>query len=187
MVRRSLRSISRLRAACVVHALVGWAVTPARCARRETVLDCDQCVDAPEEHGVHVQEVHRQDGLGLSGEELAPGRTRSSRRGVDVGIVQDLPHGGGRDAMAESDQFALHPPVSPAGILRCHPHHEILDRCGSGWTSRAPACGVVPCAGDQLAVPSQDRGGGVTGKTSVQRRRGTSRERAASHARSAGV
>jgi hypothetical protein len=62
--------------------------------------------------------------------------------------------------MAESDQFALHPPVSPGGILLCHTHHEILDRCGSGWTSGAPACGVVPFACDELAVPVQDRGGG---------------------------
>jgi hypothetical protein len=27
--------------------------------------------------------------------------------------------------MAESDQFALHPPVTPGGILDCHAHHEI--------------------------------------------------------------
>jgi hypothetical protein len=35
VVTRSVRSISRFRAACVVHASVGCAVTPSRCVRRE--------------------------------------------------------------------------------------------------------------------------------------------------------
>jgi hypothetical protein len=32
---------------------------------------------------------------------------------------EDLPHGGGGDAVAETDQFALHAPVSPARVLGC--------------------------------------------------------------------
>ena len=28
--------------------------------------------------------------------------------------------------MAEPDQFALHPPVSPGGILNCHANHDFL-------------------------------------------------------------
>jgi hypothetical protein len=35
---------------------------------------------------------------------------------VEVGVMQDLPHSGGGDAMAEPDQFALHPPVSQDGF-----------------------------------------------------------------------
>jgi hypothetical protein len=35
LVARSVRSIIRLRAACVVHAPVGCVVTPSRCARRD--------------------------------------------------------------------------------------------------------------------------------------------------------
>jgi hypothetical protein len=35
VVARSVRSLSRVRAAWVVHALVGCAVTPSRWARRE--------------------------------------------------------------------------------------------------------------------------------------------------------
>jgi hypothetical protein len=38
------------------------------------VLDDDQGVDAPEEHGVHVDEIDREDAVGLGGEELIPGR-----------------------------------------------------------------------------------------------------------------
>jgi hypothetical protein len=61
--------------------------------------------------------------------------------------------------MAEPDQFALHAPVSPGGILGGHPNHEILHpRWGRG-TSRLAACGVVPSPRDQLAMPGQDRGG----------------------------
>jgi len=31
------------------------------------MLDCDECVYPSEQHGVHVQEVHGQDGLGWLG------------------------------------------------------------------------------------------------------------------------
>jgi len=60
--------------------------------------------------------------------------------------------------MAEPDQFALHAPVAPGGVLGGHAHHEVLDGCCGGWTSGSAACGVVPLSGDQPAVPGQDRG-----------------------------
>jgi hypothetical protein len=101
-----------------------------------TVLDCDQRVDPGDKHGAHVHEIHGQDGLGLRGEELAPGRTRPARRGIDTGVMQDLPHGRGGDPMAEPDQLALHPPMSPRGVLVCHPHHQLLDRRSGRGTSR---------------------------------------------------
>ena len=60
--------------------------------------------------------------------------------------------------MAEPDQFALHAPMPPDGVLGGHAHHEILNyRCG-GRTSGSAACGVVPLSGNQPAVPGQDRG-----------------------------
>jgi len=92
----------------------------------------------------HVHEVHGQDNLGLGGKELAPGRTRPARRGIDASIVQDLPHRGGRDAMAKLEQFALHPPVPPARVLGCHAHDQFLDRRGGRRTSESAACGGVP-------------------------------------------
>ena len=100
---RSPRSISGFRAAWVVHAPVGCALTPVRCARREPWFDHDERVDPSEEHGVHVHDVHGEDGLGLRGEELAPGRTRPGRCGIDAGVMRDLPHGRGGDAMVEPD------------------------------------------------------------------------------------
>jgi hypothetical protein len=118
-------------------------VTPARCPAG-TVLDRDQRVDPPEEHGIHMHEVHSQNSLGLGGEELSPGRSRSARGRIDTGIMQNLPHGGGGDAMAKSYQFALHPPVSPAGILDCHANHDFFDGHSGRGTSGLAACRVVP-------------------------------------------
>jgi hypothetical protein len=45
------------------------------------VLDDDQGVDAPQEHGVHVHEVDCQDAAGLGGQELLPGRAGAAGRG----------------------------------------------------------------------------------------------------------
>jgi hypothetical protein len=110
------------------------------------MLDRDQRIDPSEQHGVHVHEIHGQDGLGLRGEELAPGWTRSARSGIDTGVVQDLPHRGGSDPMTEPDQFALHSSVSPGGILGGHANHDLLDRrCGRG-TSRPATSRIIPLA-----------------------------------------
>jgi transposase InsO family protein len=100
--------------------------------------------------------------------------------------TEDLPHGGGGDAMAEPDQFALHAPVPPGGILGCHANHQLLDRCCSRWTSGAAACGVVPLRETSLRCQAKTVAG-VTTKTSAQRRRGNNRDKAVSHTRSAGV
>jgi hypothetical protein len=80
------------------------------------VLDHDQCVDAAQQHRVHVDEVDGDDAEGLGGQELLSGRAGAAGRGIDPGIMQDLPDGGGRDPVAEPDQLALHPPVPHAGF-----------------------------------------------------------------------
>jgi hypothetical protein len=40
----------------------------------------------------------------LRGEKLASARPGPTRRGIEAGVVQGLPHGGGGDVMAEPDQ-----------------------------------------------------------------------------------
>ena len=117
------RSIRRLRAACVVHAPSGLAVMPARWSTAGAVLDDDQRVDAPQQHGVHVDEVDGDDAAGLRGQELLPGRARAAGRGIDPGVVQDLPDRGGGDLVAEPDQSRL----APAGA----PTWGSPSRCGS--------------------------------------------------------
>jgi hypothetical protein len=74
------------------------------------VLDDDQGVEAPQQHGVHVDEIDRKDPAGLRGQELPPGRPRPAGRGIDPGGMPDLPHRGGRDGVAELDELALDPP-----------------------------------------------------------------------------
>jgi hypothetical protein len=61
--------------------------------------------------------------------------------------------------MAEPDQFPLHAPVSPTGILAGHVNDQLRDPRGGRETSRLTAGGVVPSPRDQLAMPGQDRGG----------------------------
>jgi hypothetical protein len=82
------------------------------------VLDDDQGVDAPQQHGVNVHEVGGHHAAGLRGQELLPGRPGAAGRRADPGVVQDLPDRGRRDQMAEPYQLALDAAVSPGGVFR---------------------------------------------------------------------
>lgn len=82
------------------------------------------------ERGVDVEEVRRDDALGLRAEELTPGRTGATRRRVDARCVQDLPHRRGCDPVSESGQLALGSPVAPARILIGESQDEVLGRHG---------------------------------------------------------
>ena len=79
------------------------------------------------------------------------------RHGIDPGGVQDLPHRGGSDRVAELDEFALHPPVPPRGVLRRHADHELADRSCRRRPPGTSAAGVVPRACDQPPVPGEQR------------------------------
>jgi hypothetical protein len=87
--------------------------------------------------------------------------------------------------MTEPDQFALHSSVSPGRILGGHANHGLRDRRWGRGTSRPAMIRIIPpetslrCQATIVA--------GVTEKTAAQRRRDTSRDKAASHTRSAGV
>jgi len=136
------------------------------------VPDDDRGVDAPQEHGVHVDEVDREDAAGLCGQELLPRRARAAGRWADTGIMQDLPYRRGRDRMAEPDQFALHPPVPPGWIVRRHLDHELPDRGYRRRPSGMPAACIVPFARDNRRCHASSVAG-VTMNTSCRRRRGT--------------
>ena len=56
------------------------------------VLDHDEDVEAAQEHGVDVGEVDREDGVGLRGEELSPGRSGPSRRRIEARALEDRPY-----------------------------------------------------------------------------------------------
>jgi hypothetical protein len=68
--------------------------------------------------GDRLDEVTRQQCLCLRPEEGGPGAGRPVGGGVDAGVVEDLPDGGGGDLDAEDEQLAVHASVTPAGVLR---------------------------------------------------------------------
>jgi hypothetical protein len=105
------------------------------------MFDHDEDVEAAQEHGVDVQEVDREDRVGLRGQELAPGRPGPSGRWIEPRTLQDRPDGGGGHGMAEADQFAVDSPVSPAGILAGHPQYQGPDRRCGGWSAWLAARG----------------------------------------------
>ena len=121
------------------------------------VLDDDQGVDAPQEHSVDMDEIGREDAAGLRGEELLPSRASAAGCGADPGIMQDLPHGGGGDRVAEFDELALHAPVPPRRIVRGDAEDELADGGCRGRPSGTAPAGVVPFAGDQAPVPGEQR------------------------------
>ena len=59
--------------------------------------------------------------------------------------------------MAELDEFALHPPVSPGRIVDGHADNELADRGCRARPSGTPTGRVVPSACDQLSVPGEQR------------------------------
>jgi hypothetical protein len=87
LLARSPRSTRRLRACCAVQAPVGWVVTPRTYTARVSIHH-EHDVQAPEEDGVHVQEIARQDAGRLGPQEL-PRRRRPPRCGAETGGGQD--------------------------------------------------------------------------------------------------
>jgi hypothetical protein len=92
-------------------------------------------------------------------EELRPGRPGPPRCGIDARRVEDLPHGGGADLVAESDEFAVQAPIPPGGIFGGQAHGQGGNAGGDGW-SGCPDGWSGPAALDEVMVPAQDRGRG---------------------------
>jgi hypothetical protein len=57
------------------------------------MLDHDQDVEATQEDRVDMGEVDREDRVSLRGQELLPGRPRSSWSGIETGSLENRPHG----------------------------------------------------------------------------------------------
>ena len=87
---------------------------------------------------------------------VPPGRASAAGCGADPGIMQDLPHHGRSDRVAELDEFALHAPVPSCRVVRRHADHEFPDR-GCLATQEDP-----PGAGDSPNRSSQSRPPGAT-------------------------
>jgi hypothetical protein len=80
-------------------------------------LHHEQDVQAPEEHGVDVQEIARQDSGCLGGQELPPSRGCPPGCGREPGRGQDPADRSRADAVPQAEEFALDAPVSPPWVL----------------------------------------------------------------------
>ena len=70
--------------------------------------------------------------------------------------LDDRPHGGGRDRIAQADEFTADPAVAPGLVIASHlDHQDAQPRSGS--RTAGPATGIGPAAFDQPAVPAQHR------------------------------
>jgi len=121
------------------------------------VLEDEERVEPLQGDRVEVKHVAGQDRLGVGVEELRPGRPDPPRRGIDPSGVEDLPHRGGADLVAESSALTVHAPVSPSRILGGQAHGQGTDASGNGGAARPHGLGG-PAASDEMSVPAQDRG-----------------------------
>jgi hypothetical protein len=111
------------------------------------------------ECAVDVEEVDGEHAAGLRAQELPPAGVGVPRRSRwDPVTLQDAPDGRGADAVAELEQLALPPHISPARVLARHPHHQSNDDLVDRWASGPVRVG--PSAAHEAAMPAQDRVGG---------------------------
>ena len=121
------------------------------------VLDHGQDVSLGAIEQVRREEVTCQDRLGLGAQEQRPGRAGPPRRGIDAGLLQDLPHRRRRDSYPKPGQFPVNPAVAPAGVLTGQPEDQGPDVPAGGWPAGLAAHGPGgPAAADDIAVPPQD-------------------------------
>jgi hypothetical protein len=75
----------------------------------------EQHIHALEEHGIDMQEIARQDGGCLAGQELSPGRRRPPRRGIQSGGGQDPADRPLTYPVPQTEQLTLDAPA-PVGL-----------------------------------------------------------------------
>jgi len=105
---------------------------------------------------VHGEEVAGDDPGGLLAQERPPGGGHPPWRGIQPVPTQDGADGSGGDLDAEALECPLDPLVAPARVLPGQTDdqrlHVIVQRWSAGLMVR-----VGPGAGDQAAVPAQQR------------------------------
>ena len=119
-------------------------------------LDDEQAVQAPESHrAVHVEEIGGEQRRCLHVQELPPGRAGAPCRcRRELQRPEDPADGGCADPVAELEQLALDPLVSPAVVLGGEPPGQRGDLGADRRPSGPVRAGSLP--GDQAAVPPQD-------------------------------
>jgi hypothetical protein len=83
-----------------------------------------------------LDEVRRQQRLGLRAQEIRPRRGGPIGCGIDPGLAQDLPDSRRGDLDAEGEQLAVHAPVAPRRVVRHQAQHQRADRAYSSRSAR---------------------------------------------------
>jgi hypothetical protein len=88
------------------------------------VLNEEQHVQAAQEHGVDVEEIHGQDRGGLPAQKRSPGLPGPPGRGIDARVLEDLPHRRRRHRVSQPGQLAVDAPVPPGRVILRHLQHQ---------------------------------------------------------------
>jgi hypothetical protein len=97
----------------------------------------------PDQHGCNYRQGQRPPGL--------PG---PPGRGVNVRVLENLPHCRRRERAAQAGQLAVDAPVSPARVVPRHFQHQRTYRLRGPRPSRRPAR-IGPPPADQACMPAQ--------------------------------
>jgi hypothetical protein len=104
-----------------------------------------------------VEEVRRDQGVGVGTQEHQPGVIAELRR-RDAAGAKNSADGGGRDPESEPAQFTLDPHHSPPVVLPGDAHDQIHQILVDRRTPRA--AWLSPLLGHEAPVPTQQRAGG---------------------------
>ena len=120
------------------------------------VLDHREHVQSRPGQGDRLEEIAGQQHLSLGAQEIGPVSGAALGCRVDPGLAQDLPDGGRGDLHPEHQQFAVHPAISPAGILADQAEHQDADRAHGPRQAGMPGPGPAGVsAPHRIAVPAE--------------------------------
>ena len=120
------------------------------------VLDDRQDVLAPAGQGDRLDEVARQQRVGLRMKEVSPRGGAAIGCGVDLLSFEDLPYGGRGNLDAEGGEFPAHPAVAPRRVLPDKAQDQNTDRADGRWPPGSPrSAGAGVALLHQIALPSQ--------------------------------
>ena len=116
-------------------------------------LDDEQDVESAQGDGVDTEEVGGDQGVGLAADELAPGWSDAVWCGFASVVSEDLPHGGGGDAVSEAAEFAVDAPVASGRFLGVETQDETAgDVALEGSDVRWGASTCVAMAGSAIRL-----------------------------------
>ena len=118
------------------------------------VVDEEEHIEPPKQHGFDAEEVARDRAVRLSGEELGPGWPRPPALGFDAVALRDRPDARRGDRDAHRGELAVDAPVARGRVLLCQPEDKRSGSRGEWWPA-GPAVWVGPAPGDKVSVPAK--------------------------------